>query len=212
VAFLPYLVTSGLAYLLGSIPTGFLLARLMGVDITRAGSGNIGATNAFRVLGKGPGILVLAVDAAKGAAAVLWVPWVAVALCKAGSVWLPACAAVAAVLGHNYTCWLGFKGGKGIATSAGALAALVPPACGVAVVAWIAVFAASRYVSLASIAAALALPVAAAFLPTAAGIRWPMVGLTAALSALAIWRHRPNIRRLLDGTEHRFGRKKGPAA
>jgi glycerol-3-phosphate acyltransferase PlsY len=201
-----FLITLGFAYLLGSIPTGFLVARWMNVDITKVGSGNIGATNVFRILGKGPGSLVLLTDLAKGALAVLFVPAAAVALARAGSPWLPATAAIGAVLGHNYTPWLGFKGGKGIATSAGALAALVPVAFLVIFVTWIVVFAASRYVSLASIASAVVLPFATA-LSTPVAVRWPLVGLTSVLSFLAVWRHRPNIRRLMDGTENRFGRK-----
>lgn len=201
------LITLVLAYLLGSIPTGYLVARAMNVDITKVGSGNIGATNAFRVLGKAAGTAVLLVDAAKGAGAVLLVPWLAERLSGTGSVWLPALGALGSVLGHNYTCWLRFKGGKGIATSAGAMAALLPAAFGITLATWIVVFVLSRYVSLASIIAAVALPIAAGFTAPAA-TRWPLVGLTTALAILAIWRHRPNIRRLMDGTENRFGKKR----
>ena len=202
-----YLLTVLGAYLLGSIPTGFLVARWKNVDITKVGSGNIGATNVFRILGKGPGIFVLVTDAAKGAVAVLFVPGLAVALSGAGSVWLPAVAAVSAVLGHNFTCWLRFKGGKGIATSAGVMAALVPEAFLVIVAAWIVVFALSRYVSLASIAAAVVLP-PATYLTVRSDLQWPLVGLTTLLAVLAVWRHKPNIQRLLAGTENRFGKKK----
>jgi glycerol-3-phosphate acyltransferase PlsY len=204
-------ITLALAYLAGSLPTGFLVARAMRVDITRAGSGNIGATNVFRVLGRGPGSLVLLVDLLKGAMAVQFAPVVAVALMPADSPALPALAALGAVLGHNYTCWLGFKGGKGVATSAGAMAALIPPAFAVTVVTWLLVFLAGRYVSLASIAAAVVLPVGTAF--TVAGpTRWPLVGFTSVLAALAVWRHRANIERLRAGTEHRFGKPKVPAS
>jgi glycerol-3-phosphate acyltransferase PlsY len=206
-----FLLTALAAYLLGSIPTGYLVARWKNIDITQVGSGNIGATNVFRILGRGPGIFVLVTDAAKGAVSVLFLPGFAVLVTGAGSVWLAALAAVCAVLGHNFTCWLRFKGGKGIATSAGALAALVPAAFLVIFVTWIVVFALGRYVSLASIAAAAVLPFATAF--TLHGeLRWSLVGLTSLLSFLAIWRHRPNIRRLLDGTENRFGRKKEVAS
>lgn len=182
----------------------------MNVDITKVGSGNIGATNAFRVLGKKAGTLVLLVDAAKGAAAVLLVPFLATAITGMDSAWLRPLGALSAVLGHNYTCWLKFKGGKGIATSAGAMAALIPLAFVITLATWLLVFAISRYVSLASIAAAVALPIATG-LTAPVDTRWPLVGLTSALGALAIWRHRPNIRRLLDGTENRFGKKKETA-
>ena len=201
------LITLFFAYLAGSLPTGFLVARAMRVDITQVGSGNIGATNVFRVLGKGPGALVLIVDLLKGALAVLVAPMLAAAMTPTDSLALPALAALGAVLGHNYTCWLGFKGGKGVATSAGAMAALIPPAFGVTVITWLLVFFLSRYVSMASIAAALILPVAKIF--TVSGpTRWPLVAFTSALAALAVWRHRANIERLKAGTEHRINKSK----
>jgi glycerol-3-phosphate acyltransferase PlsY len=201
------LITLIFAYLAGSLPTGFLVARAMRVDITQVGSGNIGATNVFRVLGKGPGALVLIVDLLKGALAVLVAPMLAAAMTPTDSLALPALAALGAVLGHNYTCWLGFKGGKGVATSAGAMAALIPPAFGVTVITWLLVFFLTRYVSMASIAAALILPVATIF--TVSGpTRWPLVAFTSALAALAVWRHRANIERLKAGTEHRINKSK----
>ncbi len=201
------LITLFFAYLAGSLPTGFLVARAMRVDITQVGSGNIGATNVFRVLGKGPGALVLIVDLLKGALAVFVAPMLAAAMTPTDSLALPALAALGAVLGHNYTCWLGFKGGKGVATSAGAMAALIPPAFGVTVITWLLVFFLSRYVSMASIAAAVILPVATIF--TVSGpTRWPLVAFTSALAALAVWRHRANIERLKAGTEHRINKSK----
>jgi len=201
------LITLIFAYLAGSLPTGFLVARAMRVDITQVGSGNIGATNVFRVLGKGPGALVLIVDLLKGALAVLVAPMLAAAMTPTDLLALPALAALGAVLGHNYTCWLGFKGGKGVATSAGAMAALIPPAFGVTVITWLLVFFLSRYVSMASIAAAVILPVATIF--TVSGpTRWPLVAFTSALAALAVWRHRANIERLKAGTEHRINKSK----
>jgi acyl phosphate:glycerol-3-phosphate acyltransferase len=192
------------AYFLGSIPTGFLMARWMQVDITRVGSGNIGATNVFRILGKGPGALVLFVDLAKGFVAVWALPILLIELTRVGSPWLSEGAAIGVVLGHNYTCWLRFKGGKGIATSAGALAALIPGPFLIVLITWLLVFGLSRYVSLASIAAALALPIATV-LSLQGEMSLPLVGLTTVLSALAIWRHVPNIRRLIAGTENRVG-------
>ncbi len=197
-----------IAYLSGSLPTGFLVARAKGVDIRKAGSGNMGATNVFRVLGKGPGIFVLLVDALKGALPVLVLPSLLCrpALGSPDPAWIALVATLCAVLGHNYTCWLGFKGGKGIATSAGAFAALVPGALLATVAVWLLVFAASRYVSLASVCAAGALPVAAALTHRPL----PVVALTLVLSLLAIWKHKPNLQRLVAGTEARFVKK--PAA
>jgi glycerol-3-phosphate acyltransferase PlsY len=205
------LITLVLAYFAGSLPTGYLVARAMRVDITRVGSGNIGATNVFRVLGKGPGALVLTVDLLKGAMAVHFAPILALHWSPTDTAALPALAALGAVLGHNYTCWLGFKGGKGVATSAGAMAALIPSAFGVTVVTWLVVFFLSRYVSLASIGSAIILPFATAFF-VSGPTRWPLVGFTSVLAALAVWRHRANIERLKAGTEHRFGKSKLPAS
>ena len=191
------------AFLLGSIPTGYLVARAKGIDIRQHGSGNIGATNVFRTLGKPLGILVFFLDALKGFAAV----WLALRY-GGPSAWPPILAAVAAIAGHNYTPWLGFKGGKGIATSAGVLIALMPWAVLAIALVWFAVFFATRYVSLASISAAAALP-------AAVGALWfygcggsaPLLGFSLLIAALAIWRHRSNIERLMAGTEHRFDRK-----
>lgn len=192
------------AFLLGSIPTGYLVARAKGVDIRQHGSGNIGATNVFRTLGKPLGIFVFVIDALKGFAAV----WLASRF-GGGSDWAGIVAAVATIAGHNYTPWLGFKGGKGIATSAGVLLALMPWAVLAIAVVWIVVFQISRYVSLASICAAAALPVAVGALWSAGcGGNGPLLGFSLVISALAIWRHRTNIQRLRAGTESRFARKK----
>ena len=206
---LGYIVTLVIAYLLGSIPTGFLVAKARGIDIRTQGSGNIGATNVFRILGKTAGILVLLADAAKGWLAVSvvanWVGgWSNPAASPVASEWLSLGAGVAAILGHNYTCWLHFKGGKGIATSAGVLVALVPAALLIVLGIWIVVFAVSRYVSLASICAALALPFAA-WLHHESGT---IIIVTSALAALAIYKHKANIKRLMNGTENRIGTKK----
>jgi glycerol-3-phosphate acyltransferase PlsY len=191
------------AFLLGSIPTGYLVARAKGVDIRQHGSGNIGATNVFRTLGKPLGVFVFLVDALKGFAAV----WLA-AQFSDGSDWAGIVAAVAVIAGHNYTPWLGFKGGKGIATSAGVLLALMPWAVLAIAVVWVLVFKISRYVSLASICAAAALPVAVGLLWfSGCGGNGPLLAFSLAISALAIWRHRTNIQRLRAGTESRFERK-----
>ena len=199
------------AYFLGSFPTGYLMAKARGIDIRQAGSGNIGATNAFRILGKGPGTLVLLIDAAKGALACIALPMLAKAwvgsttdATMATDEWLAILAGVGAVLGHNYTCWLGFKGGKGIATSAGVLGALAPvPLAGVLGV-FLLVVVITRYVSLGSILAAAALPIAV--LMTGGSGR--LLGVCGVLSALAIYKHRANIGRLLAGTESRIGNKR----
>jgi glycerol-3-phosphate acyltransferase PlsY len=197
------LLTALGAFLLGSIPTGYLVARAKGVDIRQHGSGNIGATNVFRTLGKPLGILVFFIDALKGFSAV----WLANHLGQACP-WTGIVAAVAAIAGHNYTPWLGFKGGKGIATSAGVLLALMPWAVLIIAVVWFTVFRISRYVSLASICAAAALPVSVGALWYAGcGGNGPLLGFALVISALAIWRHRSNIERLRAGTESRFERK-----
>ena len=198
-----YLIAFG-AFLLGSIPTGYLVARTKGVDIRQHGSGNIGATNVFRTLGKPLGILVFFTDALKGFGAV----WLVNHFGEACP-WTGIVAAVAAIAGHNYTPWLGFKGGKGIATSSGVLLALMPWAVLVIAIVWFAVFKISRYVSLASVCAAAALPVAVGALWYAGcGGNGPLLGFALLISALAIWRHRSNMERLRAGTESRFEPKK----
>lgn len=197
------------AYLLGSIPTGFLVAKARGIDIRTVGSGNIGATNVFRYLGKTAGAFVLLADACKGFLAVVLVgDWLCACLYPAAGPqaleWCRIVAGLSAILGHNYTCWLHFKGGKGIATSAGVLVALVPAALLSLLAVWIVVFALSRYVSLASISAALVLPFAAWL----TGKSTTLIAITAAMAALAIYKHKANIKRLLNGTENRIGPRK----
>jgi glycerol-3-phosphate acyltransferase PlsY len=211
-----YALTALAAYLLGSIPTGFLVASAKGIDIRSVGSGNIGATNAMRVLGKPAGIFVLLMDALKGFGAValtinyhphLATAWPAVFPGTAEARFnLAVFAGVCAVLGHNYTCWLKFKGGKGIATTAGVYFALAPLSVSIALGVWMIVFVTTRYVSMASIAAAVALP---------AAVWWSQTNLflgvvTTALGVLAIVKHKANIQRLINGTENRihFGKEK----
>lgn len=206
---LVYVVVLVAGYLLGSLPTGYLVARARGVDIRGQGSGNIGATNVFRVLGRPAGTLVMVVDVLKGVLASAGVPRLALAvLAGSGADFELAriLGGVAAVLGHNYTCWLGFKGGKGVATTGGVLLGLIPGAFAFSAATWLIVFGLSRYVSLASLAAAVSLPVGVWF---TGGSRL-MIAVIGGLGLLAIVKHRSNIRRLLNGTEHRFQRK--PAA
>jgi len=201
------LTTAVVAYLLGSIPTGYLVGMAKGIDVRKAGSGNIGATNAFRILGKGAGILVLFVDALKGWLAAALVPKLAHAMINPtgeDTEYLQIIGGVMVILGHNYTCWLKFKGGKGIATSAGVLIALIPWAFAVGFVAWMVVFFLTRYVSLASLAAAISLP----FATWASGGSYTLLVMATILSVLAIYKHKPNIERLLNGTESKLGRKK----
>ena len=210
---LGYLVAAVLSYLLGSIPTGFLVAKARGVDIRNVGSGNIGATNVFRYLGKPAGIFVLLADALKGWLAVfvlarLVFGWFHASPDLQEREWFAVVAGISAILGHNYTCWLHFKGGKGIATSAGVLVALVPWSLVIILSIWIIVFALTRYVSLASLAASFALPFAAWVTKES----FTMILITGAMGALAIYKHKANIQRLLNGTESRFGPKKKEAA
>ena len=205
---LAYSLSVLLGYLLGSIPTGFLVGKARGVDIRSSGSGNIGATNAFRVLGKTAGTLVLLADALKGfLACFLAVHAVAAGLgltpSSATREFLAIVAGIAAILGHNYTIWLRFKGGKGIATSAGVLIAWAPGALLVCLVLWLAVLGLSRYVSVASITAAFCLPLAVGLLH---GSR-VMILITALIGVLAIYKHKSNLQRLSQGTEHRLGSK-----
>ena len=210
VQWIGYIATALAAYLLGSVPTGYLVGRARGVDIRTVGSGNIGATNVFRALGRAAGILVLVVDAAKGYAACAVLAPLLAGLTSAGVAEGTAAAdafrilaGISVILGHNYSCWLRFKGGKGVATTAGVLLAWFPMAFAIALAVWLVVFLLSRIVSLASIVAAVALPVSVGC--SGGGLRWVVV--SALLGLLAIYTHRSNIRRLLDGTEHRFGRK-----
>jgi glycerol-3-phosphate acyltransferase PlsY len=195
-------------FFLGSIPTGYLAGRLLkGIDIRKQGSGNMGATNVFRVLGKGPGAAVLLMDIAKGAAAVaLLGPYFSLP----GPGWL-LLGGLAAVLGHNYTPFLGFKGGKGVATSAGVCLGLAPFATLTIIALFIALFALSRMVSVGSLGAATALPLAMLYYGEAGAPR-PLPGQVFWLGlvlALFVWlRHIPNIKRIMAGTENKFGKKK----
>ena len=196
------------SYLLGAVPFGLLLARLKGVDIRKVGSGNIGATNVLRSIGKPWGIATFACDALKGFVPAAFFPIVGNhfgADFQSLEVWGVVCA-VAAILGHNFPIYLGFKGGKGVATSAGALLGLAPLAVVIGLSIWAVFFFTLRYVSLASIVAAASVVVSAWVLYRSGSLLLPVV-LTV-LGSLVIARHHANIRRLLNGTESRFERKK----
>ncbi len=204
---LAYILTALGAYLLGSIPTGFLVAKAKGIDIRSVGSGNIGATNAMRVLGKPAGIFVLLMDALKGYGAV----WLCNLFLHLFTSTPDASyethfivAGIFAVLGHNYTCWLKFKGGKGIATTAGVYLALAPWAMLIALGVFILAILLTKYVSVGSIAAAVALPVTV-WVMTPHNLFLGIV--TTALGAMAIYKHKSNLQRLRAGTENRLGRK-----
>lgn len=191
-----------IAYLLGAIPTGYLLARLKGVDIRKVGSGNIGATNVYRCLGKSWGILTFILDFLKGYLCAAIFPVLGE---KGGAeisgAHLSLLYGCLAVIGHNWPVYLRFRGGKGMATLAGALLGFAPLAMLIGVLCWLVFFMTTRYVSLSSMLAAVSI----------AGCSWWLyrgqILIPAALSVMGviiIWRHHSNIKRLLNGTEHRF--------
>ena len=197
------------SYLLGSIPFGYLLVRIFrGQDVRQAGSGNIGATNVARTGSKGLGIATLFLDALKGYAAVKFAFWLAASSRFESHshtiVLLAALAAFCAILGHMFTVWLRFKGGKGVATAVGAFAALAPRAIVVALILFVIVVALTRYISLGSMAAAAAFPLLVLWLSPAERTTPAILLLIAASSLLIVVRHKDNIRRLLAGIEHRW--------
>lgn len=199
-----------LSYLLGSIPAGYLAGRMAGIDIREAGSGNIGATNVTRTLGRRYGYTVFVVDFAKGALAVC----VSILLGRHveatpfSTEMYGIVGAICCVLGHVFPVWLGFKGGKGVATSAGVLFGLMPLAAAIGVAVWVITFEVTRYVSIASIAAAMALPVTVLGLTHARHTNgMALFYFTLCLAAVVIFRHRSNLSHLLRGTEPRFKRK-----
>jgi glycerol-3-phosphate acyltransferase PlsY len=205
------LIVAITSYLLGSIPFGYLLVRIFrGVDVRQTGSGNIGATNVARTGSKGLGIATLALDALKGFIAVAFAIWladsgrfVAASANPQTPYLLGAVAALGAIVGHMFTVWLRFKGGKGVATGLGAFIALAPRAVLVSILLFVVVVAVTRYVSLGSILAAAVFPLAAWWLSPESRTAGIMV-LIAASSLLIIVRHKDNIRRLLVGAEDRF--------
>ena len=201
-----------IAWLIGGIPFGYLFGRVRGIDIREHGSGNIGATNVTRVLGKRLGITCFICDAAKGFLPVFVAAQLSLRDSGRWPEWLAAAAVVATVVGHVWTPYLKFRGGKGIATSAGALLAISPLPLVGALIVWLIVFYGSRYVSLASILAAAALPFTGLLLrnfgpPPTNAIPSSTLTLLTVIGVLAIARHHGNIKRLLNGTENRFERK-----
>ena len=195
-----YLATVALSYLLGSIPFGYLLVYFVRrEDVRSSGSGNIGATNVAR---RSPalGVLTLLLDASKGFLAV----WLARRLFPGSEQkWMMTVAAACAMLGHMYPLWLRFRGGKGVATGLGSLATVVPKSVLCMIGIFLVLVAAFRYISLASVVAALALPVLAWWLREYIDVRQLMVFAT--VSALILWKHWPNVARLFLGTEPKIG-------
>jgi glycerol-3-phosphate acyltransferase PlsY len=199
-----------ISYLLGSIPAGYLAGRVAGIDIRHAGSGNIGATNVMRVLGKRYGYPVFIVDFLKGLIAVslsfliekraqpLSVPNELIGII----------AAISCVIGHSFPVWLSFKGGKGVATSMGGLFGLMPFVALIAVAVWVITFQVTRYVSVASMTATLAVPISILVLmPLKQTGEAALLYFSICLAALVVFRHRSNLSRLVRGTEPRFKRK-----
>lgn len=191
-------------YLAGSIPFGLLIAKARGVDLRHSGSGNIGATNVFRCVGKGWGVLALLLDAVKGFLPAYAFPiWLPHFTNTPAPVWMGVACGLAAVAGHNWPVWLGFKGGKGVATSAGMALGIAPGAVGIGFAAFALVVVATRWVSLASMLGCAAATAAAVWLYGGTDRAW-LVWVLGAMTLLVIWRHRSNIRRLLSGTEPRI--------
>ena len=189
------------AYLCGSVPWGFIIGKFCGVDVRTVGSKNIGATNVTRCVGKRAGQLCFALDFIKGLAPVLVVQYLGV------DEKVLLMVLVAAVIGHMFPVFLNFKGGKGVSTAAGAIAALAPIPLVAALTVWVVVFLVSRYVSLASITAAAVLATVSWVTVLTANLSWQKAALLTVVAALAIFRHRENIVRLMNGTENRFGKK-----
>lgn len=205
----PFVAVAVLGYFLGSVPAGYLAGRIAGVDIRKAGSGNIGATNVVRTLGKRYGYPVFAIDVLKGLIAVIVSTAVArhLDLTNRWTQIFGITAGVCCVLGHSFPVWLKFKGGKGVATSIGVILGLMPLAALIVLGVWILTFQLSRYVSLASMIAAVALPITIILLSRHEQTdNTILVYFSGFLTAVIILRHRSNLGRLLDGTEPRFRR------
>jgi glycerol-3-phosphate acyltransferase PlsY len=228
---MPLWIPPVIAFLAGSIPFGLIISKAKGINIREHGSGNIGATNVLRVVGKPYGIACLLLDLLKGLVPALVgvslftyagdsnpmaVPALAayaVELSRTKAQVLQIFTALAAILGHNYSPWVGFKGGKGIATSGGALIALMPAAVLILLGVWIILYYTTKYVSIASMGAAISLPVlmilGSWYHDKLADGTWnkPLFVFCIVIALLAVWRHRSNIKALIDGTEYQFSKK-----
>lgn len=205
-----FAVSLALGYLSGALPWGLWLGRwLRGVDVRTMGSGNLGATNVYRSLGPGLGILTLVLDMAKGAVAVALVPRLALTQAfPGGREWCMMAVALAAVAGHMWTCFAGFRGGKGVATTVGVLLAMAPIAFGVFAGVFVLTVALTRFISLGSILGSIAFVIALGW-TAGGGVRSPSFFLGVTLALLVIVRHRENIGRLARGTERRFSLRGG---
>jgi len=207
---LTFFCVLGITYLIGSLPTAYIAGRFAGIDIREVGSGNVGATNVARVLGKEFGYPVFLVDVTKGFAAVKLAEILAHSA-QFNALRLDVCAvlgAIFSVIGHSYPVWLSFKGGKGVATSIGTLFALNWVPAVIVCLIWIVIFQMTRYVSLASIAAAIALPITMAVMLFLKELPTPVfLYFSLCLGAIVVFRHRSNVSRLLKGTEPQFARK-----
>lgn len=205
------------SYLIGSIPAGYLIGRCCGIDIRQHGSGNIGATNVVRVLGKKWGGLVFVIDFLKGLIPVViamqWSRSIGIVPLSAPG----AAAAFMALLGHSFPIWLGFRGGKGISTSAGIIIGLFPGAFPFCIGSWLLIFFMTGYVSLASLVGSAMLPLSVAIFyffglrydwPSWMNADWLSLFLAILMASVVIWRHRNNLKRLCEGTEHNFKKKK----
>jgi glycerol-3-phosphate acyltransferase PlsY len=216
-----FLIAAAVGYLLGAVPFGYLVARAKGVNIFEVGSRNPGATNVRRVLGTGPGNLVFALDALKGALSAAWPLFkigttsadgklsslsLSFALGESGPTHVAVVGLVGALLGHSFSCFTGFRGGKGVATATGGFVVLLPIAVSIGAVLWALTFYTSRYVSLASIVAAVTVPTAAFLLHEDAVLS----AVATLIGLIVIVRHRANVQRLLNGTESKFVKKPAP--
>jgi glycerol-3-phosphate acyltransferase PlsY len=207
----PLIVAMVASYLLGSIPAAYIAGKSKGIDLRKHGSGNLGATNVIRVLGKKIGIAVFAFDMAKGAFPVFFFPRWAEALGAPfpNAVIGAILCGIAAIIGHVRPIYLGFgKGGKGVATAAGVFLALVPLQTLLTLLVFAVVLFSSGYVSLGSLTAGLILPV---LLALSIGMRSPIFAISVFIAAFVFWTHRANIERLRKGEEHRFGKRDGAA-
>jgi glycerol-3-phosphate acyltransferase PlsY len=206
----PVLISAFVGYLLGSLPFGYLVARAKGVNIFEVGSKNPGATNVRRVLGNGPGNLVLLLDALKGAVAsgapLLWF-WLRHGMVTHDDEVVAIAGVVGAMLGHSFSCFTHFKGGKGVATGAGGFLAIFPVGMLIAIAVWCATAFATRYVSLSSMLGAVSLPITAIIMHRST----VLVSVTAVIALFVIFRHRANISRLFAGTESKIGQKAAAA-
>jgi glycerol-3-phosphate acyltransferase PlsY len=203
-----YVIVALGAYLMGSFPSGYLIGRARGIDIRAHGSGNIGATNVLRVLGRKWGYLCFALDIGKGALAV-WLGWHVPAAWGLAPSTSAILSAVAVMVGHTFPVWLGFKGGKGIATSGGIAITLFPiEVFVVSILVWIGAFLATRIVSVASLAGATTLSLVLVVDRLLGRADSPLMIVGIVMTVLVIWLHRGNLRRLRAGTEPRFERKR----